>query len=369
MGIAATPTLEWPQARNPEPMTEAWFQQFLKSGCMLSAGDGRVWLGSGTPIRSAQPIDGALSLYAPDFLLESPNPWLVYEDARRAPSDEIARHLDAVPGNGAITWNPADRSAFADAFADVQARIAAGELLKAVPFVVRKAAGPLNLAHRAAALRRAVRISQGFPMMAYGFWTESDEGMIGATPELLFEQSDESLVTMALAGTRPVDSDRPSLLDDPKEMLEHKLVIDGIVARLAPIGQVATGRTSELRLPTLIHLHTPIRLDPSMPIEFQEAVAALHPTPAIGAWPIEAGWEWLRRQPSARTRGRFGAPFGVVPPGGAPARCVVAIRNVQWSPEEAAIHAGCGVVGPSKLEREWSELGSKLDAIQQALGL
>ncbi|HLK13858.1 MAG TPA: chorismate-binding protein, partial [Fimbriimonadaceae bacterium] len=65
----------------------------------------------------------------------------------------------------------------------------------------------------------------------------------------------------------------------------------------------------------------------------------------------------------------FGAPFGLVPPDGAAARCLVAIRNVQWTREGSVIHAGCGVVGPSRLEREWNELGSKLDAIQQALGL
>ena len=43
-------------------------------------------------------------------------------------------------------------------------------------------------------------------MMAYGFWTEADEGMIGATPELLFEQTRDGLETMALAGTRPVET-------------------------------------------------------------------------------------------------------------------------------------------------------------------
>lgn len=350
-------------------MSEVWFQEFLKSGCALTTGSGKVWIGYGNVRCAAMPASGSLNVYAPDFLLEDSTPWRVYDDGFELDAEELVRLLDGVPGNGIIQWCAPNRQEFADAFDDVQAQIQSGTLLKAVPIVSRRAPGPLNLAHRAAALRRALSISASFPMMAYGFWTPNNEGMIGATPEILFEQSADRLVTMALAGTRPVDSERGSLLDDPKEMLEHRLVIDGIVSRLSPIGRVSCGRTSELRLPTLIHLHTPISLEPVAPIEFQEAVVALHPTPAIGAWPLEAGWKWLRSQGSARSRSRFGAPFGVVLPQGSDARCVVAIRNVQWTATESVIHAGCGVVGPSTLEREWHELSAKLSAIQQALGL
>jgi menaquinone-specific isochorismate synthase len=314
-------------------------------------------------------LAGGYSVYAPDFLLNDPKPWLVYESGVEMAAAELAQRLDSVAGGGAIVWHEPDQAAFARSFEDVQGRITDGQLLKAVPIAARTSADPLSNANRARALRRALHVSASYPMMAYGFWTEAGDGMIGATPELLFEQTRTGLETMALAGTRPVDTDRISLLDDPKEMLEHRLVIDGIVERLAPIGRVTTGGTSELRLPTLIHLHTPIRLDPLTPIAFQEAVAALHPTPAIGAWPLEAGWEWLRAQPNATSRGRFGAPFGLIPPNESEGKCVVAIRNVQWSPAGASIHAGCGVVGPSRLDREWGELGSKLDAIQQALGL
>jgi len=369
MGQTATSPVERPQLRYRESMGEAWFQGFLKSGCLLSNGDGRVWVGCGTARRASGQLEGGLSLYAPDFLLEAPAPWLVYERGFDIATGDLGQLLDAVAGGGGAVWQEPDQAEFARSFEDVQARIKDGELLKAVPCAARTSPLALTIAQRAQALRGALRLSERFPMMAYGFWTEADEGMIGATPELLFEQTPNGLITMALAGTRPVESDRGSLLEDPKEVLEHRLVIDGIVERLAPIGRVTIGTTSELRLPTLIHLHTPMQLEPLAPIAFLEAVAALHPTPAIGAWPLGPGWEWLRAQPNARSRGRYGAPFGLVPPDGSPGKCVVAIRNVQWSLTGAAIHAGCGVVGPSRLEREWSELGSKLDAIQQALGL
>ena len=350
-------------------MGEAWFQGFLKSGCLLTDGDGKVWVGCGAVRRTSSPLEGCLSVYAPDFLLNDPAPWLIYELGFEIATNELCLLLDAVAGGRSAVWQEPDQAEFARSFEDVQIRIRDGHLLKAVPSAARTSSEPLTTAQRAQALCRALRLSERFPMMAYGFWTEAGDGIIGATPQLLFEQAQDGLITMALAGTRPVDSDRKPLLEDSKEVLEHRLVIDGIVDRLTPIGRVTIGITSELRLPTLIHLHTPIRLEPVAPIAFQEAVAALHPTPAIGAWPLGPGWEWLRGQSNATSRGRYGAPFGLVPPNGAGGKCVVAIRNVQWSPAGAAICAGCGVVGPSRLEREWSELGSKLDAIQQALGL
>ncbi|MHB8635566.1 MAG: chorismate-binding protein [Fimbriimonadaceae bacterium] len=369
MAQTAITPVDKPKRRSAEAGGDAWFQEFLKSGAVLSQGNGRVWIGYGAVRRSARPSPDGLSTYAPDFLLKDETPWLVYDAGVEMAAGDLAQRLDAVSGGGNMDWRRPDHEAFAIAFEDVQLQISTGVLLKAVPIVARKSPTPLGAAHRAQALRRALAVASTYPMAAYGFWTDAGDGMIGATPELLFEQTPSGLFTMALAGTRPVHSERGSLLDDPKEMLEHRFVIEGIQARLAPLGPVTTGSTSEIRLPTLIHLHTPIRLTPSAAIDFQDAVAALHPTPAIGAWPLEHGWSWLRAQANATSRRRFGAPFGVLPPDGSSAKCVVAIRNVQWSSAGAVIHAGCGVVGPSLLDREWSELEAKLDAIQQALGL
>jgi menaquinone-specific isochorismate synthase len=158
-------------------------------------------------------------------------------------------------------------------------------------------------------------------------------------------------------------------LNDPKEVYEHQVVVSGIVERLRPFGAVAVGETGEIRLPTLIHLHTRIRVPSCNHFEFSDWVTALHPTPAIGAWPLEAGWRWLRSQSNAQSRKRYGAPFGLIPPGQTTGRCLVAIRNLQWDSERAWITAGGGIVAASVLEREWSEFNSKLDSVQEALGI
>lgn len=378
MSFRARPLSEWAEAATPGSSRlfdvdgeGEWVAQFLNSGCALSLERGKVWIGWGEAVRAGRPSETRLSVFAPDFLLSDPRPWLVYESAAEVDAETLCRRLEALPeAERAFDWQGSDPTDFAAVFDDIQARIADGSLRKAVPVISRTAAGSLDAGARGRVLARALRVTLGFPMMAYGFWTPEGDGMIGATPEILFEQSvDGTLRTMALAGTRPTAADRQSLLSDPKELIEHRVVIDGIVDRLAPFGDVRVGETAELRLPALIHLHTAIEVAPARPVAFAEWVEALHPTPAIGAWPHAAGWEWLRAQPASAQRGRFGAPFGMIAPDGSANRCVVAIRNVQWTADETVLWAGCGIVGPSRLEREWGELNAKLDSIQGALGI
>jgi isochorismate synthase EntC len=85
--------------------------------------------------------------------------------------------------------------------------------------------------------------------------------------------------------------------------------------------------------------------------------------------------EWMEEQDRAAgvgDRNRFGAPFGAVTADG-DGICWVAIRGMQWTQhgEAAALRlaAGCGVTGRSELDREWHELGIKLQAIRTALAV
>src|SRR5690606_7658859 len=88
-------------------------------------------------------------------------------------------------------------------------------------------------------------------LIPYGFWSfDGDvvEGMIGATPEVLFSnrigrkngQADR-IETMALAGTRAKTSDPDGakrLFEDPKERHEHQIVVDDIMVELSRFGEI-----------------------------------------------------------------------------------------------------------------------------------
>jgi menaquinone-specific isochorismate synthase len=121
-----------------------------------------------------------------------------------------------------------------------------------------------------------------------------------------------------------------------------------------------------LRLKTLTHLRTPIQLELTQTADTAALVKALHPTPALGAFPKEEGVEWLKAFDSRTPRKHYGAPLGCCY--GNSISIVVAIRNVQWTPNGLAIGAGCGVIAESKQEREWNEIQLKTEAIFETLG-
>ena len=353
------------------------FQNFLTCGSFVSTDSGEIWIGIGIPRPSGAPDSTALSVFAPTFFLTDSQPWLLYPHFECVRAEDLLARLDtvAVPPLVAAGWETSSSAAHAAAIADIQARIETGELVKAVPFVSLTGkmdfSTPVRAWLLANAIRHAASQADRHPVgTVYGIW-DADSGMIGLTPEILFTEDARRselpvLLTMALAGTR-----RPGglpLTEDAKEMMEHRIVVEGIAEQLSPLGQVQIGPVHEQEVPDLVHLCTPIEVWPHRRVEFGEWVAALHPTPAIGAWPREAGNRWLRAQLNADLRGRYGAPFGVIPPGSHVGTCLVAIRNLQWTGNSARILAGGGIVAASEPRREWREANAKLNAVLNSLG-
>ena len=343
---------------------------FDAGGCILPSGRETIWIGSGRITRSPEPVDGKLSVYAPDFFLKDPMPWFIFEASKQVSQQELAATLRSRRKPGILWWKASAFESFCNDFEEIRGQIESSILVKAVPFIQRISSS-FDTLHRDSALESAVIAGDSGALLPYGLW-EENAGIIGATPELLFElESDRlgltHLKTMALAGTRTPNA--PSLLDDPKQMREHAIVVEGLVEQLSPYGEVIVGETVEKELPNLAHLFAPVSVIANRKVPFQEWVSALHPTAAIGAWPKKPGWHWLQNQPHANLRGRYGAPFGFISPDGKSQKCLVAIRNVQWTGSEARILAGSGIVAASKLETEWTELNAKLDSIQKALGL
>jgi menaquinone-specific isochorismate synthase len=195
--------------------------------------------------------------------------------------------------------------------------------------------------------------------------------MIGATPELLFRSEARGYATMALAGTRAIDR-ADELLRDAKELREHRLVVDDIVRRLAPFGNVEVGPLGVLELPSIAHLATPIRFEESGGSEkmsFAEMVRRLHPTAALGVSPRnDAGERWLREADRGMKRRTFGAPFGLEREDGR-GIALVAIRNVQWQGSSIRVGSGAGLLPESRLEREFEELRQKRDQVKALFGV
>lgn len=115
-----------------------------------------------------------------------------------------------------------------------------------------------------------------------------DTGLwIVATPELLIEYNKNSkhLSTMALAGTRKVDSEGDW---DRKNLKEHQIVVKYIVNTLKVHEINCTWLQKEeiLKAGTVEHLYTPIEADTEISQEkMTDLLKDLSPTPAVGGYP------------------------------------------------------------------------------------
>lgn len=346
--------------------------QWLQSGALLgipNAESSGVELLLGIQQVEKPKDNESTRFYAPEFFEPAGESTLFYQTYRRIQSSEL--NLDEPQDYpSGLKWSVASKVSFADAFGSLQLEFKKGSLQKGVPYVFEEAplASADTLAFRKKALGAILRYAHNRPVIPYGFWNER-QMLLGCTPETLFRKEGHQVTTMALAGTRRhKDETQLSLLEDPKERREHRLVIDFITDELAHLGKVSVAATEVIELPQLSHLKTEITLASlaTSSARFEDLVRALHPTPALGAMPREQGLTWLKQMEvlNRKSRKRFGAPFGASWNNGESALAVVAIRNLQWENNQLLLCAGCGVIAESDFEKEWQELQGKIRAVK-----
>ena len=315
------------------------------------------------------------AFYVTDFFLDDPHPWRHPSEWEEIATEDFAsRFAEAPPLK--IEWEPPSIDEFAKLFESARAAMQRGEFAKVVPVIFE--AGKTQVAGEALPATRDLRPATFLSRLArlprdlhaYGY-SYGSHGMVGASPELLFRSEGRGYATMALAGTRAIDR-ADELLRDAKELREHRLVVDDIVRRLAPFGNVEVGAIGILKLPSIAHLATAIRFEESGGSEkmsFAEMVRRLHPTAALGVSPRNnAGERWLREADRGVKRRTFGAPFGLEREDRS-AIALVAIRNVQWHGASIRVGSGAGQLLESRLEREFEELRQKRDQVKALFGI
>ncbi|MEB3357049.1 MAG: isochorismate synthase [Synechococcales bacterium] len=208
------------------------------------------------------------------------------------------------------------------------------------------------------------------------FSTGNGNGQIflGASPERLLSIRNRDLQTEAIAGSAPrgctpLEDARhaQSLLHSPKELLEHRLVVDYITQQLENLG--LSPQRSPLpglrQLANIQHLQTPICAHLPQKVHPLEVVAALHPTPAVAGVPQPAACR-LIQQYEPFERSLYAAPLGWIDPQHN-SEFIVGIRSALVSDRQVRLYAGAGIVKGSNPQRELSEIELKLQALRSML--
>lgn len=274
------------------------------------------------------------------------------------------------PHASSETWQEPDIDASKDLFArdlhTIQQKIEQGQITKAVPLMCSSWSKLPSHSTRAQWILKALEAP--FSLLPFGFW-KKDQGILGATPEILFSLKNDKLITMALAGTLPKELGAgDQLLSDEKELSEHRFVVEDIQKRLTPFGDLNTQKTRVVELPTLYHLRTDFELTLAKKHSPGHWISLLHPTPALGVSPREYGIAWMQEMPVQKNRKQYGGPI-YFPFGDGDGVALVAIRAIEWHSQKTYLNAGCGVVKESQLDKEWNELRSKQNSVLKILGM
>ncbi|MDH4467038.1 MAG: chorismate-binding protein [Bacteriovoracaceae bacterium] len=203
---------------------------------------------------------------------------------------------------------------------------------------------------------------------AFGHWSEN-QGMIGATPEVLWDYKNETLTLQSLAATAK-EGEESELLNE-KNQHEFQLVVKGIeeACRAMRIS-VSKEETNRKHFGKLIHLqkifHSHVSLTSQDLIKLTNL---LSPTAALGGSPKKNSLEFLEQKSLYQQKyplRKFGSAFGYLEGEvGILGKFIVAIRNIQWNKDGFFIESGAGIVNDSLLELELNEISMKRNSILQ----
>ena len=223
---------------------------------------------------------------------------------------------------------------------------------------------------------RALRLINPSPYMYY--IDIGDRTIAGSSPEAMVKLQDGAAALRPIAGTRPrgqnAGEDREleqGLLNDPKEIAEHVMLVD--LAR-NDLGRVASTGTIRVEpwlsiehYSHVMHIVSGVSGSPRPGQDAFDLFAASFPAgtlvgaPKIRAIELLNGYEPVRR-------GLYGGTVGYFDHYGNMDQAI-AIRTVVFENGGYSYHAGAGIVADSDPATEYDEVLAKSAAMRQALTL
>ncbi len=240
-----------------------------------------------------------------------------------------------------------------------------GDAFQVVLATRRRFRRPDDLIERAGRLRALERF-------AYFYYLRFDNReIVGASPESVVELRPPVATVHPIAGTLPraPRPDRRALSHDPKELAEHRMLVDlarNDLGRISEPGSVrVVWRERGYRFARLQHLVSRVdgRIVPATGP--WTALAATFPAGTVSGAPKIRATQLIRRE--ERTwRGPYAGTVGLVT-GDGTAAWALAIRTAFVAGSDLYTAAGAGIVWDSQPAREYDEVRVKLGMVEASL--
>ncbi|MDR1791718.1 MAG: chorismate-binding protein [Propionibacteriaceae bacterium] len=211
----------------------------------------------------------------------------------------------------------------------------------------------------------------------YMFYFSSDDLEIaGASPETLVKLVDGKLSTYPLAGTRPRGATaaedqalEAGLLQDPKELSEHNMLVDlgrNDIGKISAFGTVAVEQYLQiLRFSHVMHIGSTVTGQIRGDCTGIDAVDAVLPAGTLSGAPKIRACEIINELEGNR-RGVYGGAIGYLSNTGDLDTCI-AIRIAYKKGGNVYVRAGAGIVADSVPANEYAECNNKMAAVLQAV--
>lgn len=194
---------------------------------------------------------------------------------------------------------------------------------------------------------------------------------LGASPEQFLKINQETIQTVALAGTQAVTESKDIVWQE-KEIKEQQLVTDFITQSLADkVSELTLSSPYSVQAGNLWHIKTNISAILKNQNNLKEIILALHPTSAVCGLPKAAAKDFiLQNEPYERSyySGFLGelnvdlATFHT-----AQSDLFVNLRCMKIAENKAELFMGCGVTKDSKPEAEFIETVNKSMTMRKVL--
>ena len=236
----------------------------------------------------------------------------------------------------------------------------------------------LSIPYRAAPINlyRALRSLNPSPYLYY--LNLGDHHVVGSSPEILVRLEDEAVTVRPIAGTRPrgrtPDDDlelERELLNDPKELAEHLMLIDlgrNDAGRVSQVGSVRlTEKMIVERYSHVMHIVSNVegRIKPEM--SAFDVLRATFPAGTVSGAPKIRAMEIIDELEPVK-RGIYSGAVGYISWSGN-MDTAIAIRTAVIKDGQLYIQAGAGIVYDSVPANEWAETMNKGRAIFRAVAL
>ena len=272
---------------------------------------------------------------------------------------------------GEITFNSNfSKDDYLDAVKKVKNYIEEGDVMQVVlaqDFSLPLHSNPFDL-------YKALRKLNPSPYMYYLDLEECQ--VVGASPEILIRLEDTKVTLRPIAGTRkrginPEEDllNEKDLLNDPKEIAEHLMLIDlgrNDVGRVSDIGTVkVTDKMIIEKYSHVMHIVSNVVGNLSEDLDYIDALKATLPAGTLSGAPKIRAMQIINElEPSSR--GIYGGAIGYISWNGN-IDTAIAIRTAVIKDNIIHVGAGAGIVADSVPENEWLECHQKAKVFLDAM--